>query len=32
MSKEQRLELIKRIGERMRMEKAKEARKAMKSC
>ena len=30
MSKEQRLELIKRIGERMKLEYAKKARKAMK--
>lgn len=30
MSKEQRLELLKKIGERIRMEKAREARKAMK--
>ena len=31
MTKENRLELIKKIGERIRMEKAKEARNAMKS-
>lgn len=30
MTRENRLELLKRIGERIRMEKAREARKAIK--
>ena len=32
MTRENRLELLKKIGKRIRMEKAKKARKAMKSC
>jgi hypothetical protein len=32
MTKENRLEIIKRIGERAKLERGKKAAKAMKSC